>query len=281
MSDVLAIANHKGGVGKTAITLIIASTISWLQKNNPNVLPESMRELPILVVDTDPQANTPEALGIDPVEVSMNIVEIYKDPSIIQTTSGASLILATQRQENIMVIPSSIRLEAISSTLPALIDGRTRLKDAIDKIKSKYSLVLIDTPPSLGIFTQNAVVASDHILIPLTLSKHALLGVTNIITFLASAKKSQNQHLNVLGLLVNAYDKRYRLQTTLLEAIRNDYDSFAFDTIIQTSSRIVENIAGRRNVLRNIQSDHREMLISLVKEVLHRMSNHQEFPIKG
>jgi cellulose biosynthesis protein BcsQ len=241
-----------------------------LSTNNPQILPESMRELPILVVDTDPQANTTEALGIDPVEVSMNIVEIYADPGIIQTTSGASLILATQRQENIMVVPSSIRLESISSTLPALIDGRTRLKDALDKIKSKYSLVLIDTPPSLGIFTQNAVVASDHILVPLTLSKHALLGVTNIISFLSSAKKSQNQRLNVLGLLVNAYDKRYRLQTTL----------FAFNTIIQTSSRIVENIAGRRNVLRNIQSDHREMLISLVKEVLYRMSNHQEFPIK-
>jgi chromosome partitioning protein len=251
-----------------------------LSTNNPQILPESMRELPILVVDTDPQANTTEALGIDPVEVSMNIVEIYADPGIIQTTSGASLILATQRQENIMVVPSSIRLESISSTLPALIDGRTRLKDALDKIKSKYSLVLIDTPPSLGIFTQNAVVASDHILVPLTLSKHALLGVTNIISFLSSAKKSQNQRLNVLGLLVNAYDKRYRLQTTLLEAVRNDYNSFAFNTIIQTSSRIVENIAGRRNVLRNIQSDHREMLISLVKEVLYRMSNHQEFPIK-
>ena len=208
MGIVLTIANNKGGVGKTLVTLAVASTITWLQKNDASKLPQSMRKLPILVVDTDPQANTTEALGIDPVEVPVNILELYEDPSVIETTSGLSLLQASPKHKNIVVIPSSIKLESISNTLPSQIDGRTRLKDAIDRVRDNYSLIIIDTPPSLGIFTQNAVVAADNILIPLTLTKHALLGVSNMLTFLVTAKKSQNPGLNVLGLLVNADNKR-------------------------------------------------------------------------
>ncbi len=271
MSVILTVANNKGGVGKTLVTLAVASSITWLQKNDPGQLPQSMRKLPILVVDTDPQANTTEALGIDPVEVPVNILELYEDPAVIETTSGLSLLQASPKHKNIVVIPSSIKLESISNTLPSQIDGRTRLKDAIDRVKDNYSLIIIDTPPSLGIFTQNAVVAADNIIIPLTLTKHALLGVSNMLTFLVTAKKSQNPYLNVLGLLVNAYDKRYRLQTSLLKAIQKEYNEFAFNTIIPTSSRMVENIAARRNVLHNITTEHRNILIELLSEIFNRV----------
>ena len=277
MSIVLTIANNKGGVGKTLVTLAIASTITWLQKNEPSLLPNTMRKLPILVVDTDPQANTTETLGIDPVEVPVNILELYENPSVIETTSGLSLLQASPKQKNIVVVPSSIKLESISNTLPSQIDGRTRLKDAIDRVKEYYSLVIIDTPPSLGIFTQNAVVAADTILLPLTLTKHALLGVSNMLTFLVTAKKSQNPNLNVLGLLVNAYDKRYRLQTTLLKAIQKEYGIFSFETIIPTSSRMVENIAARRNLLHNIAADHRSILVDLLKELFRRVDKPVSF----
>lgn len=277
MSNVLTVANNKGGVGKTLVTLALASTITWLQKNDPERLPKSMRELPVLVVDTDPQANTTEALGIDPVEVKVNILELYNDPSIIKTTAGVSLIRPALKHKNIHVISSSIRLESMSNTLPSQIDGRTRLKDAIDKIKDNYSLVIIDTPPSLGIFTQNSVVASDSILIPLTLTKHALLGVSNMLSFLVSAKNSQNPKLNVLGLLVNGFDKRYRLQSTLLEAVRNEYKDFTFETMIPTSSRMVENIAARRNVMHNITADHRDVLINFLNETFERIENPNSF----
>jgi len=273
MGEVLTIANNKGGVGKTLVTLAIASTITWLQKNDSSTLPSNMRKLPILVIDTDPQANTTEALGIDPVEVPVNILELYENPSVIETTSGISLLQESPKHKNIVVVPSSIKLESISNTLPSQIDGRTRLKDAISKIRDNYSLIIIDTPPSLGIFTQNSVVAADNILIPLTLTKHALLGVSNMLTFLVTAKKSQNPTLNVLGLLVNAYDKRYRLQTTLLKAIQKEYDNFSFDTIIPTSSRMVENIAARRNVLHNIAVEHRNIMINLLAEMFNRIEN--------
>ncbi len=273
MGEVLTIANNKGGVGKTLVTLAIASTITWLQKNDSSTLPTNMRKLPILVIDTDPQANTTEALGIDPVEVPVNILELYENPSVIETTSGISLLQESPKHKNIVVVPSSIKLESISNTLPSQIDGRTRLKDAISKIRDNYSLIIIDTPPSLGIFTQNSVVAADNILIPLTLTKHALLGVSNMLTFLVTAKKSQNPKLNVLGLLVNAYDKRYRLQTTLLKAIQKEYDTFSFDTIIPTSSRMVENIAARRNVLHNIAVEHRNIMINLLAEMFNRIEH--------
>ena len=273
MGAVLTIANNKGGVGKTLVTLAIASTITWLQKNDSPSLPQNMRKLPILVVDTDPQANTTEALGIDPVEVPVNILELYENPAVIETTSGVSLLQASPKHKNIVVIPSSIKLESISNTLPSQIDGRTRLKDAIDRVRDNYALIIIDTPPSLGIFTQNAVVAADDILIPLTLTKHALLGVSNMLTFLVTAKKSQNPKLNVLGLLVNAYDKRYRLQTTLLKAIQKEYNNFSFNTIIPTSSRMVENIAARRSVLHNITAEHRNILIDLLSEMFNRVEN--------
>lgn len=276
MGDVLAIANHKGGVGKTAITVILASTISWLQRNKPDELPEEWRKKPILIIDTDPQANTTEALGFEPADLIMDILDLYNDPSII-SNGGTSIILSTRKLKNIELIPSSIRLEKISVQLAAEIAGNVKLRQVVNKLKDRYSVIIIDTPPSLGIFTQNAVVAADSVIIPLTLSKHALLGVSNMLSFMRDAREI-NKDLNVLGMVVNAFDRRYRLQQALLMAVRKEYNGFVFDTVIPTSARIVENIAMRRNALHNITPDHRNVLISFVKEVADRMRREIEIP---
>jgi len=276
MGDVLAIANHKGGVGKTAITVILASTISWLQRNKPDELPEEWRKKPILIIDTDPQANTTEALGFEPADLIMDILDLYNDPSII-SNGGTSIILSTRKLKNIELIPSSIRLEKISVQLAAEIAGNVKLKQVVNKLRDRYSVIIIDTPPSLGIFTQNAVVAADSVIIPLTLSKHALLGVSNMLSFMRDAREI-NKDLNVLGMVVNAFDRRYRLQQALLMAVRKEYNGFVFDTVIPTSARIVENIAMRRNALHNITPDHRNVLISFVKEVADRMRREIEIP---
>ncbi|HNU61898.1 MAG TPA: ParA family protein [Methanofastidiosum sp.] len=279
MGKIISVANHKGGVGKTAIALVISNTLSWLQENAPDSLPEEYRQKPILIVDTDPQANTTEALGVDPAEINANILEVYQDPRIMNTTKGISVILSSRKHKNISVIPSSIRLEKLSGEINSLIDGRNRLKLALEHIKEAYSLIVIDTPPSLGVFTQNAVVASDYVIIPLTLSKHALMGVSNMLSFLLSAKQSQNGDLNVLGLLVNGFDKRYRLQVSLLDVVQKEYKDFVFKTIIPTSSRIVENIAGRRNVLRNISVDQKDVVIAFIQEMFDRMNQKSSIPL--
>ncbi len=279
MGKIISVANHKGGVGKTAIALVISNTLSWLQENAPDSLPEEYRQKPILIVDTDPQANTTEALGVDPAEINANILEVYQDPRIMNTTKGISVILSSRKHKNISVIPSSIRLEKLSGEINSLIDGRNRLKLALESIKDTYSLIVIDTPPSLGVFTQNAVVASDYVIIPLTLSKHALMGVSNMLSFLLSAKQSQNGDLNVLGLLVNGFDKRYRLQVSLLDVVQKEYKDFVFKTIIPTSSRIVENIAGRRNVLRNISVDQKDVVIAFIQEMFDRMNQKSSIPL--
>jgi chromosome partitioning protein len=279
MGKIISIANHKGGVGKTAIALVISNTLSWLQENDPDSLPEEYKQRPILIVDTDPQANTTEALGVDPAEISANILEIYQDPRIMNTTKGISVILSSRKHKNISVIPSSIRLEKLSGEINSLIDGRSRLRQALEYIRDDYSLIVIDTPPSLGVFTQNAIVASDYVIIPLTLSKHALMGVSNMLSFLLSAKQSQNGELNVLGLLVNGYDKRYRLQVSLLDIVQKEYKDFVFKTIIPTSSRIVENIAGRRNVLRNISVDQKDVVIAFIQEMFGRMNQKSSIPL--
>lgn len=279
VGKIISVANHKGGVGKTAIALVISNTLSWLQENAPDSLPEEYRQKPILIVDTDPQANTTEALGVDPAEINANILEVYQDPRIMNTTKGISVILSSRKHKNISVIPSSIRLEKLSGEINSLIDGRNRLKLALESIKDTYSLIVIDTPPSLGVFTQNAVVASDYVIIPLTLSKHALMGVSNMLSFLLSAKQSQNGDLNVLGLLVNGFDKRYRLQVSLLDVVQKEYKDFVFKTIIPTSSRIVENIAGRRNVLRNISVDQKDVVIAFIQEMFDRMNQKSSIPL--
>jgi len=279
VGKIISVANHKGGVGKTAIALVISNTLSWLQENAPDSLPEEYRQKPILIVDTDPQANTTEALGVDPAEINANILEVYQDPKIMNTTKGISVILSSRKHKNISVIPSSIRLEKLSGEINSLIDGRNRLKLALESIRDTYSLIVIDTPPSLGVFTQNAVVASDYVIIPLTLSKHALMGVSNMLSFLLSAKQSQNGDLNVLGLLVNGFDKRYRLQVSLLDVVQKEYKDFVFKTIIPTSSRIVENIAGRRNVLRNISVDQKDVVIAFIQEMFDRMNQKSYIPL--
>ena len=279
VGKIISVANHKGGVGKTAIALVISNTLSWLQENAPDSLPEEYRQKPILIVDTDPQANTTEALGVDPAEINANILEVYQDPRIMNTTKGISVILSSRKHKNISVIPSSIRLEKLSGEINSLIDGRNRLKLALESIKDTYSLIVIDTPPSLGVFTQNAVIASDYVIIPLTLSKHALMGVSNMLSFLLSAKQSQNGDLNVLGLLVNGFDKRYRLQVSLLDVVQKEYKDFVFKTIIPTSSRIVENIAGRRNVLRNISVDQKDIVIAFLQEMFDRMNQKSSIPL--
>jgi len=272
MGSIISIVNNKGGVGKTSVTIAIADTLLWLQENAPQTLPEEYRTLPILVVDMDPQANTTEALGIDPTTSLKNICEVLESPHIMGTPEGLNIIIPVGKKENTFAIPSSLKLESTGLILMTTMDGVTRLRLALQKIQQNYSLILVDTPPSLGSLTQNGVVAADYALIPIILSKHALYGVTNMLSFLAKAKESHNPKLKTLGLLINAYDKRYRLQNNLLNVTQRTYGDFVFNTILGTSSRLVENLAGRRRVFWNMTQEQRETLLALIQEIFARAS---------
>jgi len=272
MGNILCIANNKGGVGKTSISIALADAFLWLQENEPSRLPEDMQTLPILIVDMDPQANTTEALGIDPTTNSKNIKDVLENPSIMSTPEGLNTIVPIAKKDNAFALPSSLSLEGTGLTLMTTMNGNTRLRFALDRIAQNYSLIIIDTPPSLGSLTQNGIIAAHYAIIPIILSKHALYGVTNMLSFLATAKESHNARLKTLGILINAYDKRYRLQNNLLNVTKRMYGDFVFETVLGTSSRLLENLAGRRKVFWNMTSEQRSNLINLTLEVFQRCS---------
>lgn len=273
MCKVLTISNHKGGVGKTSLTVTLAGTLTWLQRNDPSMLPKKLRDKPVLVVDTDPQANTTEALGIDPVTLTTTILDFYLDPTLPQQSTGLAAI-ADSKQKNIQLIPSSIQLEIISSRLYSEIDGQIRLREILKPLKPKYSMIIVDTPPSLGIFTQNAILAADDVLVPITLSKHAIMGVANLLVFLQKAK-AQNPDLKLLGLLINGFDRRYKLHNELLGYVQRSYGDSLLKTIIPTSSRIVNNVAKRRNVMLNIDLSTKKVMIKLLREIMEKMDMYE------
>ncbi len=221
MGKIIAIANQKGGVGKTTTTVNLAASLGVLEKK-------------VLLIDADPQANATSGLGVDVDGVEFGTYQLLE-----HTQSAENTIIETS-SPNVDLIPAHIDLVAIEIELVDKDKREYMMKKAIEPLKEKYDYILIDCAPSLGLLTLNALTASDAVIIPIQCEYFALEGLGKLLNTIKSVQKIHNVNLDIEGLLLTMYDSRLRLSNQVVEEVKKHFSDMVFDTIIQRNVRLSE-----------------------------------------
>ncbi|QHI38995.1 Sporulation initiation inhibitor protein Soj [Kordia antarctica] len=221
MGKIIAIANQKGGVGKTTTSINLAASLGVLEKK-------------VLLIDADPQANATSGLGIDVENVEKGTYQVLE-----HTASAAEVVIKTS-SPNLSVIPSHIDLVAIEIELVDKDQREYMLKKALAPIKDQYDYILIDCAPSLGLLTLNALTAADSVMIPIQCEYFALEGLGKLLNTIKSVQKIHNPDLDIEGLLLTMYDSRLRLSNQVVEEVQKHFNEMVFTTIIQRNVRLSE-----------------------------------------
>jgi len=227
---IVAITNQKGGVGKTTTAINLAAGLS-------------MKGLRTLLIDLDPQANSSMSfIDVHGLERSVYDALVEKDVGL------ADVIVPTTKTPNLSIAPANIALAKVEAKLVGEIDGIYRLKDALEPIREQYEYVVIDTPPTLGLITVNALVAATHVLIPIQSSYFALEGTDDLLETIDKVKARANPQLQILGAVITLYDKRTLLARDILGEIRKVFGDKIFKTTISKSVRLEESPAYRESI---------------------------------
>ncbi|MBA6156650.1 ParA family protein [Tenacibaculum sp. S7007] len=221
MGKIIAIANQKGGVGKTTTTVNLAASLGVLEKK-------------VLLIDADPQANATSGLGLDVESIEYGTYQVLE-----HTVSAKETILKTE-SPNVDLIPAHIDLVAIEIELVDKQEREFMLKKALTEIKDDYDYILIDCAPSLGLITLNSLVAADSVIIPIQCEYFALEGLGKLLNTIKSVQKIHNPDLDIEGLLLTMFDSRLRLSNQVVEEVRKHFSSMVFDTIVHRNIRLSE-----------------------------------------
>lgn len=221
MGKIIAIANQKGGVGKTTTTVNLAAALGVLEKK-------------VLLIDADPQANASSGFGISIEDIAIGTYQLLE-----HSTTAKEAIIATN-SPNVDIIPSHIDLVAIEIELIDKENREYMLKEIIQDVRDAYDYILIDCAPSLGLITLNALVAADSIIIPIQCEYYALEGLGKLLNTIKSIQKIHNATLDIEGLLLTMYDSRLRLSNQVVEEVRKHFQNMVFKTIIQRNVRLSE-----------------------------------------
>ncbi|MFC3747237.1 ParA family protein [Paenibacillus sp. GCM10012306] len=250
MSKIIAIANQKGGVGKTTTSVNLGAGMATLGKR-------------VLLVDIDPQGNTTSGVGINKADVANCIYDI-----LINEAEPGETILETTI-EGLHIIPATIQLAGAEIELVSTISRELKLKKALNAVKANYDYIIIDCPPSLGILTINSLTAADSVIIPIQCEYYALEGLSQLLNTVRLVQKNLNPQLKIEGVLLTMLDARTNLGIQVIEEVKKYFQEKVYKTIIPRNVRLSEAPShGQSIITYDSRSKGAEVYLELAKEVI-------------
>ena len=250
VGKIIAIANQKGGVGKTTTSVNLGACLAYIGKR-------------VLLVDVDPQGNATSGIGIEKADVEHCIYDI-----LVDDVEAKDVIKPTE-VENLDIIPATIQLAGAEIELVPTISREVRLKRALEAVKNNYDYMVIDCPPSLGLLTINALTASDAVLIPVQCEYYALEGLSQLLNTVRLVQKHLNTDLTIEGVLLTMLDARTNLGIQVIDEVKKYFQDKVYKTIIPRNIRLSEAPShGQPIIIYDPRSRGAEVYLDLAKEVV-------------